>query len=154
MQDDGILPLQELEEKLGLCFMDKGLLQAALTSRSHSKEARDKDQDTRVMDNERLEFLGDAVIELVVREYLYKNLDDPESLLTCMKKDYVEDPHLHRRALEFGLMSYLSLGVGESRNTQSGEAILSGALEAVCAAIYLDQGLQAAKDFIIKHIIQ
>ena len=153
MHDDNVLPVQGLEEKLGLCFMDKGLLRAALTSRSYSKEAMDKDPNVRVVDNERLEFLGDAVIELVVREYLYKNLDDDESVLTSKKIEIVEDLHLHRRALELGLMSHLKLGTGESRNTQSEEAILSGAIEALCAAIYLDHGLDAIKEFILKRII-
>ena len=99
MNQWGTIPEEELEEQLGLCFMDKCLLRAALTSRSYSKEAKDKDPNIRVADNERLEFLGDAVIELVVREYLYKNLDEPEGVLTTAKKDYVGDPHLHRRAL-------------------------------------------------------
>ncbi len=150
---NNILSLEELEKKLGLCFMDKGLLQAALTSRSYSKEIRDKNPDTRVMDNERLEFLGDAVIELVAREYLYKNLDGPESVLTCKKKDYVDDSHLYSKAIELGLKPYLRLGIGESRNIQSEEAILSGTLEALCAAIYLDEGLEITKKFILKSII-
>ena len=69
------------------------------------------------------------------------------------KIDYVEDSNLHQRALELELKQYLRLGKGESMNTQSEKTILSGALEALCAAIYLDQGLEAAKEFILKKII-
>ena len=81
-------------------------------------------------------------------------MDAPEGVLTTAKKNYVDDPYLHRRALELGLKQYLMLGVGESRKTESEEAILSGALEALCAAIYLDRGLEAAKEFILKQIIK
>lgn len=154
MYDDSFLSFQELEDKLGLCFIDKGLLQAALTSRSFIKETIDKDPNAQVGDNERLEFLGDAVIELVVREYLYKNLDDDVNFLTTKKKEIVENSYLHMRALELGLRPHIRLGVGESRNPASEEAILSGALEALCAAIYLDQGFLRAKDFVLQNIIQ
>ena len=70
MVEEHVLPLEDLEKKIGLCFIDKGLLRAAFTSRSYSKEVKDKDSNVIILDNERLEFLGDAVIELVVREHI------------------------------------------------------------------------------------
>jgi len=71
-----------LQNELGIFFLDKTLLLAALTTKSYAKEAMEKDSSRFVRDNERLEFLGDSVLELVVREFLFKNLDESEAVLS------------------------------------------------------------------------
>jgi len=145
------MSLKTLEEKLGICFMNKTLLLSALTSKSYAKEARDKDPSLRIVDNERLEFLGDSVIEVVVREYLYKNIAGSESVLSDKADEIVNNTHISIVANDLGIRQYLRMGSGEENNVD--ENMLSGGLEALTGAIYLDQGLGKAKEFILKNII-
>ena len=144
--------LKTLEEKLGICFMNKTLLLSALTSKSYAKEARDKDPNHIIDDNERLEFLGDSVIEVVVREYLYKNIAGSESVLSDIADEIVNNIHLSIVANDLGIKQHIRMGSGEVNNVD--EKILGGALEALTGAIYLDYGLVKAKEFILKNIIK
>lgn len=132
--------LSALESALGYTFRDRALLLRALTHSSYSNESGEKNH--HLLCNERLEFLGDSVLSLVVSQYLFNHyLNEPEGDLTCMRKDVVCAPALARYAREIGLGDCLLLGVGEDRNGgRSKENILADAFEAVLAAMYLDAG--------------
>jgi ribonuclease-3 len=137
-------------DTLGLTFNNLDLLVTALTHRSYLNEHRK----TVKAHNERLEFLGDAVLELVVTEYLYSNFDDPEGILTNWRSALVRTESIGAAAVTIGLEPLLRLSRGEKRGTARARAqILANAFEAVIGAIYLDQGYDAAKVFIDKHLI-
>lgn len=143
--------IQELENKIDYHFKEQGLLRQALTHSSFANEKHMKKQS----DNERLEFLGDAVLELVSSEYLFKHyVKLPEGELTKFRASIVCEPTLALCTKELNLGKYLYLGKGEDltggRNRKS---ILSDALEAVIGAIYLDGGFEAAKTFICRFIL-
>ena len=151
-----------LEAVLGHTFQDKALLARALTHSSFSNETGEKHH--HLLCNERLEFLGDSVLSVVVSEYLYIHYqNEPEGDLTCMRKDVVCAPALARYATQICLGDYLFLGVGEDRNGgRCNENILADAFEAVLAALYLDasregntlDGLQAVRHFLIPLVEQ
>ena len=151
-----------LEAVLGHTFADKALLCRALTHSSFSNETGEKNH--HLLCNERLEFLGDSVLSLVVSQHLYTHYQNiPEGDLTCMRKDVVCAPALARYATQIHLGNYLFLGVGEDRNGgRQNENILADAFEAVLAALYLDasgegnnqDGLQAVMKFLIPFIEQ
>ncbi len=143
--------IQEVEIAIGVFFHDKTLLVNALTSKSYAKEAMEKDPSTIVLDNERLEFLGDSVLELVIRDYLYTHMSDNESVLSVLADELVNDEYLHQVAVNMELKKYVRLGVGESSNFEKNPIV--GALEGIIGAIYLDAGLSRAINFILKHII-
>lgn len=135
---------------LGVEFKDLGLLITAFTHRSylneHKKTAREH--------NERMEFLGDAVLELVVTEYLYQNFKEPEGVLTNWRSALVRTESIGEAADKAGLEAYLRLSRGEKRGTQRARAqILANTYEAVVGALYLDQGYEPAKRFIDKTIL-
>ncbi len=141
----------EFQEVIGYQFKQEGLLVQALTHSSYANEKRMK----KYSDNERLEFLGDAVLEVVTSEYLYHNFPDlPEGELTKMRASLVCEPALAACTNELKLGDYLLLGRGEDltggRNRKS---ILSDALEAVIGSIYLDGGFANAKEFILKYVL-
>lgn len=143
--------LKELQEVIGYQFKAEGLLRQALTHSSYANEKRMKKHS----DNERLEFLGDAVLEIVSSEYLYKNYPKmPEGDLTKFRASIVCEPTLALCTREMELGKYLYLGKGENltggRNRKS---ILSDALESVIGAIYLDGGFEEAKSFVHKFIL-
>lgn len=152
----------ELEATVGYTFHDKGLLSRAMTHSSYSNETGEKNH--HLLCNERLEFLGDSVLSLVVSQHLYTHYqNEPEGDLTCMRKDVVCAPALARYAAKMCLGDYLLLGVGEDRNGgRRNENILADAFEALLAAIYLDasragssmDGLCAVKDFLIPLVLQ
>lgn len=154
--------IAELEAILGYTFQDKALLSRALTHSSYSNETGERNH--HLLCNERLEFLGDSVLSLVVSQYLYANYQNiPEGELTCMRKDVVCAPALARFATQINLGDYLLLGVGEDRNAgRQKENILADAFEALLAAIYLDAGskgnhqdsLSAVIDFLIPLVVQ
>lgn len=143
--------LHELEEKLGYQFQNPDLLRQALTHSSYANEHHLKKHS----DNERLEFLGDAVLELTSSEFLYnKYPDHAEGSLTKLRASLVCEPTLAfcTRALDLG--SYLYLGKGEDHTGgRNRKSILSDALEAVIGAIYLDGGFANAKEFVLKFIL-
>lgn len=141
--------MQDLEKKINYEFKNKSLLTTALT---HSSYANEKGG---VLYNERLEFLGDSVLGIITAEYLFKNHKDfPEGELTKVRAALVCEKALYSFAKEIDLGEYLFLGKGEihtgGRNRPS---ILADAFEALIAAIYLDGGMQQAKNFVLHFIV-
>ena len=138
--------IEEFEEIIGYRFKNKDLLEQAL---SHSSYANEKKRHGG--SNERLEFLGDSVLSIVVSDYLYKNINVPEGDLTKMRASLVCEKSLFVFAKEIHLGEFILLGKGEE-NTGGRErpSILSDAFEAVIAAIYLDGGIEPAA----KHILR
>ena len=143
--------ISELEEKIGYQFKQQGLLRQALTHSSYANEKRMKKHS----DNERLEFLGDAVLEIVSSDFLYRNYPDlPEGDLTKLRASIVCEPTLALCTREMDLGSYLFLGKGEDQTGgRKRKSILSDALESVIGAIYLDGGFEYAKTFIHRFIL-
>ncbi len=142
--------LQELETKIGVKFKNRDLLLQALTHRSYINENPKWHLDH----NERLEFLGDAVLELVVTEYLYNNYPNPEGELTNWRAALVNAIMMAKVSVKIDLNDYLLLSRGEAKDVgRARQFILANALEAVIGAIYLDRGYETAGDFISKIII-
>ncbi len=142
--------LSELEKAIGVSFNDKTLLQRALTHRSFLNE----NPDFPLVDNERLEFLGDAVLDFITGEYLYHHFPEKrEGSLTSLRAALVRTETLAHFAAQVNLGHYLLLGRGEDESGgRERLPILCGAFEALVGAIYLDQGLKATKDFIAAFI--
>lgn len=137
-------------EKIGIQFKDIKLLQQALTHRSYLNEHREYELDH----NERLEFLGDAVLELVVTEYLYKNYTNPEGELTSWRAALVNGENLAQIAKTLGVEEYLLMSKGEAKDTgRARQYLLANAMEAIIGAIYLDQGYETSEKFIFKNVI-
>jgi ribonuclease III len=142
----------ELEEKIGIKFKDDDLLRQSVVHRSYLNEH----PQFRLHHNERLEFLGDAVLELIVTEKLFQNFPDtPEGDLTSWRASLVNAKMLAEIANETGLEPFLYLSRGESKdaNTKARQYIMANAVEALIGAIYLDQGTDAAEKFINKFIL-
>lgn len=138
------------DSKLGTSFNDIGLLVTAFTHRSYLNEHRKTVKEH----NERLEFLGDAVLELVVTEYLYENFDEPEGVLTNWRSALVRTESISAAAGHYDFEPLLRLSRGEKRGTERARAqILANAYEAVVGAIYLDQGYEAARRFIAESLL-
>ena len=135
-----------LEERLGYSFRNRALLETALTHSSYANENRASG----IVCNERLEFLGDSVLGVTVADFLYRHFPDmPEGRMTRLRAELVCEQSLHRVALELHLGDYLRLGKGEEHNGGRKRAsILSDAVEAVIAAMYLDAGMETAAGFI------
>lgn len=134
------------EQKLGITFTNKHLLEQAFTHRSYLNENRGTGREH----NERLEFLGDAVLELVVSDFLYgKYPDKPEGDLTAYRAALVNTQSISEAASALGMNEYLLLSRGEAKDTgRARMIILANAFEALIGAIYIDQGYDAARDFI------
>ena len=143
--------LEELQDKIGYKFTEEKLLRQAVTHSSFANEKHLKKHS----DNERLEFLGDAVLEIVSSEFLYKNYPKKsEGDLTKFRASLVCEPTLALCTREIDLGKYLYLGKGEDLNGgRMRNSILSDALEAVIGAIYLDGGFENAKKFIHRFIL-
>lgn len=140
---------EELQKRIGVVFKDSQLLEMALTHRSFLNEHRR----AKILHNERLEFLGDAVLELVVTEFLYKNYKDPEGVLTNWRSALVKTESLAETAQQLKLDEFIRLSRGEARNSARARLqIMANTVEAVIGAIYLDQGYTAAAEFIGKYI--
>ena len=142
---------QELAQSLtGQPFNNPQLLQTAFTHCSYLNEHRRNTKEH----NERLEFLGDAVLEIIVTHYLYLNYQQPEGVLTNWRAALVRTESLARAAGRLSFMEYIRLSKGERRSTaRAREQILANTFEAVAGAIYLDQGYAAAERFISDNII-
>ncbi len=141
---------QFAEEKLGVTFKDITLLVTAFTHRSYLNEHKKSVKEH----NERLEFLGDAVLELVVTEYLYLNHSEPEGILTNWRSALVRTESISAAAAKFEFEPLLRLSRGEKQGTPRARAqILANSYEAVVGALYLDQGYEAAKQFIEKSVL-
>lgn len=143
--------LKEFQEMIGYTFQNEGLLRQALTHSSYANEKHMK----KLSDNERLEFLGDAVLEIISSEFLYHNYSDlPEGKLTTLRASIVCEPTLALCTEPLELGSYLYLGKGEDlTGGRRRKSILSDALEAIIGAIYLDGGFANAKEFVLKYIM-
>lgn len=138
------------KEVLGVEFDDISQLIVAFTHRSYVNEHKK----TAKEHNERLEFLGDAVLELVVTEHLYLTFNEPEGILTNWRSALVRTESIGAAAARLGFEPLLRLSRGEKRGTARARAqILANSFEAVIGAIYLDQGYDAAKSFIEKNIL-
>ncbi len=144
--NDVIPNLSTLEERLGHTFKDKRFIIEALTHRSYLNEHADFGY----THNERLEFLGDAVLELIVTEHLYLNYANPEGELTNWRAALVNAKTLAGIANQLKFEEFLLLSKGEARDTDSKARmyILANAIEAIIGAIYLDGGMPAADTFI------
>jgi ribonuclease-3 len=137
-------------DKLHVTFHNIELLITAFTHRSYLNEHKKTVQGH----NERLEFLGDAVLELAVTNYLYTTYDEPEGILTNWRSSLVRTESIGAAAAKFGFEPLLRLSRGEKRGTDRARAqILANSFEAVVGALYLDQGYDIARDFIHEAII-
>ncbi len=147
--DNGLYALFA-SDRLHVKFNNIDLLVTAFTHRSYVNEHKKSVTEH----NERLEFLGDAVLELVVTEYLYKTYDDPEGILTNWRSSLVRTESISAAASNFGFEPLLRLSRGEKRGSERARAqILANSFEAVIGALYIDQGYDAAKVFISESVI-
>ena len=145
------VPYQEFaREKLGFEFTNIELLVTALTHRSYVNEHRKSVHEH----NERLEFLGDAVLELAVTEYLFTNFSEPEGILTAWRAALVRTESIGNAGDKLGYGPLIRMSKGEKNGSDRAHVqILANAFEAVIGAIYLERGFDDARDFIHKHII-
>lgn len=137
------------KEKLGFEFNDINLLVTALTHRSYVNEHKKVREH-----NERLEFLGDAVLELVSSDFLYRNYSESEGIMTALRAALVRTESIGDAGKELGYEPLVRLSKGEQNGSERAhDVILADCFEAVIGAIYLDQGYDVARDFIEKHIL-
>ncbi|MBI2550771.1 ribonuclease III [Candidatus Uhrbacteria bacterium] len=143
--------LSHIEQVLGVTFQNKDTLRQALVHRSYLNEHPSFE----LGHNERLEFLGDAVLELVVTEYLYQNYENPEGELTNWRASLVNADMLAEICHSLDIEGDLLLSRGESRDkdTKARRYILANAFEALIGAIYLDQGWEPSKQFILRTVM-
>ncbi len=143
--------LRQLEERIGYCFQDKMLLRQALTHSSYSNEQKIN----RFPDYERLEFLGDAVLELVSSDFIFrKNPKMPEGEMTKLRSSIVCEPALAFCARLIGLEQFVLLGKGEeATGGRKRDSIISDVMEAVIGAVYLDSGIEQARKLIEKFVL-
>jgi len=145
------MDLSSLENKIKIQFKDRNLLQVALTHRSYLNENRRWE----LPHNERLEFLGDAVLELITTEYLYRNFPNPEGELTNLRSALVNYKMLSEIASNLELDKYILLSRGEAKDTgRARQVILANAFESLIGAIYLDAGFEITKNFITEFVIK
>lgn len=142
--------MQELEKNLGYNFKDKKLLERALSHSSYANESKQSQGS-----NERLEFLGDSVLSLVVAEYIFSNYRDlPEGNLTRMRAAVVCEEALWGFSKQIGLGDHILLGKGEMRaGGNERPSILADAFEAVLAAMYIDGGYEVAKKHVLRFVV-
>lgn len=144
------MDLDALENKIQVKFNDRNLLQSAMTHRSYLNENRKWP----LPHNERLEFLGDAVLELITTEYLFKNFPNPEGELTNLRSALVNYKMLSQVSSEIGLDEFILLSKGESKDTgRARQVILANTIEALIGAIYLDGGFDVTKKFVDENVI-
>lgn len=136
--------MEEFFNKYGIIPNNVKLYETALSHSSYANEHKEKS------DYERLEFLGDAVLELVVSEYLYKNYEENEGSMTKMRANYVCEDANYEYMQKIGLYKYIKVGHGEIGEIK--KAIIADIFEAFIGAIYLDQGFQKAKEYILSII--
>lgn len=142
--------IESLSERIGIQFSDIRLLQQALTHRSYLNENRSYGLDH----NERLEFLGDAVLELIVTRYLYDHYNNPEGELTSWRSALVNGEMLAKIAKRIGVENHLLMSRGESKDTgRARQYLLANAMEAIIGAVYLDRGYAEAEKFVLREVI-
>mgnify|MGYP003403659068 FL=1 len=139
------------EKSIGVTFKDKKILTIAFTHRSYLNE----NPNTGLEHNERLEFLGDAVLELIVTDFLYaKYKDEPEGMLTSYRAALVNATIIAEIALSLGMNDFLLLSKGEAKDTgKARQYILANTFEALLGAIYLDQGYDTAEKFVKTYLL-
>ena len=142
--------LEELQDILGVVFVDKSLLLTAITHRSYLNEHREATWEH----NERLEFLGDAVLELVVTDFLFaKYKDKPEGELTAIRAALVNTVSLSGASEKLNVNRFLLMSKGEAKDEgRARQYILANVFESFIGAMYLDQGYEVAKDFIARSL--
>jgi len=139
----------EFEKSIGIEFKDRELIETVFTHRSYLNEHRNLKHDH----NERLEFLGDAVLELCVTEYLYKNYNKPEGIMTNWRSALVKGESLSKEAKKIGMNELIKTSRGESKNTgKARDLILANAFEALLGAIYIDKNYRDTYKFVEKNI--
>ena len=142
--------LDEFQNRIGYQFNDINMLKNALTHSSYANEIKLK----KVSNNERLEFLGDAVLELTSSDYIYRNNQMSEGEMSRLRASIVCEPTLAMCARSFGLEKYIMLGKGdELTGGRERDSIISDACEALIGSIYIDGGFANAKEFIEKFIL-
>jgi len=142
--------LKEFEDEIGVQFRDKSLLERVFIHRSYLNEHKTLNLEH----NERLEFLGDAVLELATTKFLYENYDRPEGDLTNWRSALVKGESLSVEAKRIGMDQFLKTSRGESKNIgKARDILLANAFEALIGAIYLDQDFDEAYNFVLKNII-
>lgn len=141
---------EKIEEILGVKFSDPSLLQTAFTHRSYINEHRK----AKLEHNERMEFLGDAVLELVVTDYLYRNYNNPEGELTSWRSALVKTESLAELAEKLEIGQFLLMSRGEAKTGgRTRQALLANLVEATIGAIYLEKGYDDAKKFIETRLV-
>lgn len=141
--------VESLAKKIGVEFNNIELLRQAVTHRSYLNENRDHNLEH----NERLEFLGDAVLELIITEHLYNNYKNPEGELTSWRSALVNGEMLAHVASEIGVEKYLLMSRGEAKDTgRARQYLLANAMEAIIGATYLDQGYDVSKKFVLTYV--
>lgn len=146
--------LQSLENKLNHTFKDPSLLIQAVTRKAYVKELKDKDPDCTRQDNERLEFLGDSVLELIVREHLHDQMPDEVGVLAPECRDIVKRRSLAKVSFEFGLSEHLFLTESEEKDLNRKPRILADSLESVIGAVFLGTDYERTKDIVLNQIFQ
>lgn len=140
--------MDKLEKNIGYVFNDKSLLELALTHSSYANELGNQ-----AKCNERLEFLGDSVLSIIVSDYLYNNFETPEGELTKLRASLVCEEALFDFAKEINLGEFIRLGKGEQNNGGNKRpSILSDAFEALLAAMYLDGGIEPVKKLVLQFV--
>jgi ribonuclease-3 len=143
--------LKDLAQKINITFSDLNTFDIALTHRSYINESESEQS----VHNERLEFLGDAVLELISSEYLFKEYPNrPEGELTSFRSAAVRTESLAEIARELGFGDFLRMSKGEAQTGgRNKDYLLANCFEAVIGSIYIDQGMEKAKDFIFRYLI-
>lgn len=137
--------MEEFLKRWGITITNKKLYDTALSHSSFANEHHKK------QDYERLEFLGDAVLELVVSDYLYKNCHEKEGKMTKIRSSYVCEKALYQYMRDLDLIKYIKVGNGESSNIK--ESIVADIFESTMAAIYLEEGFAKAREVILDIIV-
>ena len=142
----GVMELKKLEQEIGYEFQNKNLIETALTHTSYAYEKK-------IQSNEKLEFLGDSILEFISSEYIYKNYSNlKEGEMTKVRATVVCEESLHEIAKMHNFSDFLKLGKSERNCSKDVRpAIMADSVEAVIAAIYLDGGINPVKEFIIKN---
>ncbi len=152
IKDKNMPDFKKFSDKIKVSFKDINLLKQACTHRSYLNE----NKAVKLEHNERLEFLGDAVLELAITSYLFHKFPDrKEGDLTAYRSALVNTNSLSRVAIVLGINDYMLLSRGEAKDTgRARSIILADAIEAIIGALYLDQGYEASVDFIEKHLLK
>lgn len=142
--------IESLSKIIKVDFKDISLLQQAVTHRSYLNENRSYE----LNHNERLEFLGDAVLELIVTENLYNKFDNPEGELTAWRSSLVNGEMLASIGKDLGIEKFLLMSKGEAKDIgRARQYLLANAMEAIIGAIYIDQGYDKAQKFVLENVV-